>query len=164
MLSYADSLANRGRLADSLPIYQRVVEQVPNSGQAWTSIGQVQRRLGRFRDAEEALRRGMATHPEPWMPAVELALMYLKDDELNRPQDAIPVLRLAIDDVERPGRASGLTPGGGGRPYLLMAIALDLSGNPQAGRPMLEKASKYAPVRDEALRLLREWDAPAGSP
>jgi len=160
MLSYADALANRGQLEESIPVYQKILEQTPAAGTVWTSLGQVQRRLGRFAEAEASLRRGLENNPEAWQPAVELALMYLKEDELNRPMDALLVLRFAIEDVERPGRPPGLTPGGGGRPYLLMAIALDLTGNGKAGRPMLEKAAEFPALREEATRLLRELEGP----
>ena len=160
MLSYADALANRGQLEQAIPVYQEILERSTQDGRVWTSLGQVQRRLGRFREAEASLLHGMDNNPEPWQPAVELALMYLKEDELNRPEQAIAILRFAIDDVERPGRPPGLTPGGGGRPYLLMAIALDLTGNPQAARPMLEKAAQFPALRDEALRIMRELDVP----
>jgi hypothetical protein len=147
-----------------LELKQRAAEQYriaislnPDDGQAWYALGNVERDMGHVPEAQRAYSEAVKTMPEPWSGYVALGLIDMT--RTNDPKHALEMFRAAVADVERPDRPRGSTPGGGGLPYLLLAAALDMNGDPRASREMLLKAAKFEPVRQRALERLAEVEA-----
>jgi hypothetical protein len=86
-----------------------------------------------------------------------LGLMYLT--KMDRPADAVAALRSSVAKIETPG-----TPFFSSRPYLILAGALDETGDEKGCREMLQKAARYPETREDALHHLREMDTEAGKP
>lgn len=135
--------------------YRAALSLDPTDGQAWYTLGNVERDLGRPTEARSAYLEAVKSMPEPWRAWVGLGLLDLRE---NRAAHAQQLFEAAVADVERPDRLRGSTPGGGGLPYFWLAATLDMNGDPKASREMLLKAAQYDQVRETALERLKEVD------
>jgi tetratricopeptide (TPR) repeat protein len=151
-------LEERGDLAAALTHYRRAVELGPKDGDAWYALANALRASGDAADAERAYLTAAGLMLDPWQAYMGLGYIYLQQ---GRPGNAVPVLRLAVEDAEKP-RGRG-RPEPDGLPHMLLAAALDLSGDAAGSRAVLEKATQYPRVREEALRILRDMDEEAAT-
>jgi tetratricopeptide (TPR) repeat protein len=126
----------------------------PTDGSAWYARANLQRDMGLFTDAVASYREAVKYQTDPWQSYLAAGVVELF--HLNHPQEALPLLKAAVDEVEKPNRPRGSVAGGGGLPYLNLAAALDMTGNPKASREMLIKAAQYPQVRENALERLAE--------
>jgi hypothetical protein len=154
---YAHQLELHKDFESAVAQYQTSVEMNPRQGMSWFALGNLLRDQNRLGEAEHAYQQAVQSMYEPWRAYTALGLLYL--GRLDRPADAVTALRAAVNEVERPDRPKGTTPGGGGWPYFLLAGALDETGDPRGSRVMLEVASKYPETREQALRRIPEVEA-----
>lgn len=78
-----------------------------------------------------------------------LGLLYISD--LNRPQDAVTEFRGAVAELEAGGNTFN-----SGRPYLLLAGALDETGDSKGCIEMLKKAAQYPDTQKDAREHLAD--------
>jgi tetratricopeptide (TPR) repeat protein len=158
-LYLARQIEERGDRATALTHYRRAVDLGPNDGNAWYALANALRAAGDPAGAAQAYRTAAGLMLDPWQAHVGLALILL---DQQRPADAVPVLRLAVADAELP-RGKGRTDPAG-LPHMLLAAALDMSGDTAGSRAILEKAAQYPQAREEALSILRQMDEEAATP
>jgi tetratricopeptide (TPR) repeat protein len=76
---------------------RRVLARVPNDERAWAAMALAQTRLGHYRFAQHAFERALSMSPgNPWYAH---NLGHLLDVALDRPADALPLLRFAFEEA-----------------------------------------------------------------
>lgn len=67
-LMQAEALEREGRGAEAVQLLEQVVQQSPGDAEAWLLLGQMQRRMGRHKESEQALEKAVAkgTSVEGW--------------------------------------------------------------------------------------------------
>lgn len=158
-LYLARQIEERGDRATAITHFRRATELGPTDGNAWYALANALRASGDPAGAAQAYRTAAEHMLDPWQAYVGLGLIAL---EQQRPADAVPPLRLAVADAERP-RGKGRTDPAG-LPHMLLAAALDMSGDTAGSRAMLERAAQYPQAREEAFRILRQMDEEAATP
>lgn len=134
--------------------YRISIEMNPNQGGALYPYGNILRDRGDYAGAEQAYIRAAGCMADPWRACTALGLLYL--NHLDRPDDAVNVLRAGIRDIEKPGRKG---PAAGGQPYFLLAGALYELGDLKGCRDNLRIAAKEDDTREQAQRRLAEVEA-----
>jgi protein O-mannosyl-transferase len=152
---YAFALEQHKDLGGAEAQYRAAVEMNPNQGGAWYPYANLLRDKGDFAGAELAYRKAAACMTEPWKALTALGLLYL--NRLDRPRDAVEVLRSAVADAERAPKS---TAGGAtGYPYLLLAGALWEVNDLKGCRENLLIAAEHDDTKKEALQRLPEVEA-----
>lgn len=151
-MNLAAELSRQEQDTLAMSVLRPALEARPSLGKGWFLLGQIQREQGQFNEAERSFRKAIEVGPRAYASRVNLGAMYLK--QLSRPDDAIREFRLAVEEIEREGRAqpSGVVPSA--LPYLALGDALKRTGNLEEAQVNFEKALRYEESRSSAQREL----------
>jgi tetratricopeptide (TPR) repeat protein len=157
---YGRQLLERGEREAALAQFERGIEIDPGYPECWFSRANTLRDLGRFPEAEESYMNARRRMADSWRAALKQGMMYLdladrlKDNQsasAKALQGAADCFRAAVANVEQVGYDPPT-----GRPYLMLAAALELQGDDRNSRAMLERAAQCPDTRQEALALMRD--------
>ncbi len=159
---YGRQLLDRGEKELALVQFNRGIDIDDGYAECWYSRANTLAALRRYPEAEESYMNARKRMADSWRASLKQGMMYIdiadrvKDDQAavaKALQGANLCFRAAIANAESlhydPPQ---------GRPYLMLAAALDMQGDDKGSHAMLEKAAQCPDTRDEALALLR--DAP----
>lgn len=89
----ADEAARSGKLEEARALYQAVCKTDGSDVEAWVKLGVIEKRLGRFQEAEACCRRAIAISPRIGLAHYGLASALQSQEKI---QDAIGAYRKAI--------------------------------------------------------------------
>ncbi len=161
---YGRQLSERKQWEEALVQFRTGIEMDASYGECWFSEANTLRQLHRFQEAEDSYLVARKLVADSWRPNLMLGLMLI--DAVKDLPDDDPKVRESARRAEMCFRAAianveslKLDPAPG-RPYLMLAAALDIQGDEPGARQMLQQAAQCPDTRDEALERLREMDAP----
>lgn len=151
--NYATQLLKAGRTPEAIEQFQAATALEPRYGEPWFKLANALKDQNRLPEAEQAYIAAAKSMSDSWRPNLMLGIMYFT--RMDRTKDAAERFRAAVSNAESTGN-----PPGSSRAYLMLAGALDELGDEQGCRQMLQKATTFPDVRDEAMQHLREMGAP----
>lgn len=135
-------------------LYQKALEQHPNSVNAWNNLGITQSRLGNRSDAERALLRALELHPAFVAGWTNLGNLYRRGGRLADARDAYVK---ALGPLGRPDlplvQATRLR--------LNLARTYIMIGSPELAREQVQEALVLSPDSKDAIGFLKALDAGA---
>jgi protein O-mannosyl-transferase len=161
---YGRQLSELGKKEAALHQFQKGTELDSGYAECWFSLANTLKDLGRFPEAEQSYMAARKLMADSWRASLMQGMMYITiSDRLKEDPDAAAkaikgaemCFRAAISNVEAL-RANPVP----GRPYLMLAAVLDMQGDEQGSRTMLEKAALSPDTREEALQHLRDHHIP----
>lgn len=150
--SYATEMDLQGRKAEAIKALAAAVTLNPSDGRAWFVYGNRMKEIGQFTEAARAYEQAAKNLPQAFMGYVNLGTLLV--NQMNRPDEGIAALRLAVEDLNKGGRRP-LSYG----PYVALGNALWRQGKFAESRQWLEKAEAQEETRAMAqkeLQLLEE--------
>jgi tetratricopeptide (TPR) repeat protein len=97
MQDHAETLLEQGRYEDALAAFGAILEIDPDHALAYAGMGDALFRMRRYEDALAALARGVSLQPDLPVAGAVHRLMGRSEQELGRPDEALPHYQRALE-------------------------------------------------------------------
>ena len=105
MQNHADTLLEQGRYEEAIDAFRAILEIDPESPPAYAGVGDALFRMRRYEDALAALARALSLQPDLPVAGSVHRLMGRCEQELGRPDDALPHYQRALEIDSADARA-----------------------------------------------------------